>query len=147
MFNIAGLLGLAVGLCIAFLPSILAVLRGNINKGQVIKYQLIILVITILVSVVVSFIGVTSVKTGFQQNEMTQAAVDMTEQAAPEATAPEATAPEANGVAAGSRILTIICAIGGGIWALISIVLWFYLLIHALRDQEITLLSRFGINI
>ena len=37
-----------IGLLIAFLPSILAVLKGTFNKGQIIKNQLIFFVITIL---------------------------------------------------------------------------------------------------
>lgn len=49
------LIGLLIGLGIYFLPSALAVLKGNLYKGQVIKYQLIILVISALVVVAVSF--------------------------------------------------------------------------------------------
>lgn len=101
------LLGFVIGLCISFLPSVLAVLRGNIYKGQVIKYQLIVIAINILVSIVVTSINaVLKVK-----------------------------------------FIMIICAIGSGIWSIIAIVLWFYILINAVRDTEMTLLSRFGINI
>ena len=102
-----GLLGFVIGLCISFLPSVLAVLRGNIYKGQVIKYQLIVIAINILVSIVVALI-----------NAVLKA-----------------------------RFIMIICAIGSGIWSIIAIVLWFYILINAFRDTQMTLLSRFGINI
>lgn len=105
--SIMVLLGAAISLCIAFLPSVLAVLRGNVYKGQVIKYQLIVIAVNILVSLAVSLI-----------NAVLKA-----------------------------RFIMIICAIGRGIWYIIMIALWFYILINAFRDTEMTLLSRFGINI
>lgn len=107
MTIMTSLFGLIIGLCIAFLPSALAVLKGNIYKGQVIKYQLIFNAINILVSIVVQLI-ITVLK---------------------------------------SQFIMIICIIGGRIWSVIAIVLWFYILINAFRDTEMTLLSRFGINI
>lgn len=103
----SSLFSLIIGLCIAFLPSALAVLKGNIYKGQVIKYQLIVIAISILVKIAVIFI-----------NRLLKA-----------------------------TFIIIICAIGSKIWSITAIVLWFYILIHAFKDKELTLLSRFGINI
>lgn len=133
------LIGLLIGLGIYFLPSALAVLKGNLYKGQVIKYQLIILVISALVVVAVSFFAVSSPKID-SRDPMSQSAAVMTEDASAEVATPSANS------APGARLIMTICVIGGGVWLLISIVLWFYLLAHALRDMPITLLSRFGIN-
>lgn len=106
-FGTISLFAVLIGLCINFLPSALAVLKGNVYKGQIIKYQLIVVAINVLVSVGASII--TSIIKG--------------------------------------KVIRIICLIGSGIWSIIAIVLWFYILIHALRDQQMTLLSRFGINV
>ncbi len=95
----------AIALCISFLPSILAVLKGNIYKGQVIKYQLLIVLANVLIS-----LAITLVSKLF-------------------------------------KLAAFIVSIVGGIWSLISIILWFYILIHAFKDTEMTLLSKFGINI
>ena len=139
------LISAIIGLGIYFAPSALAILKGNVFKGQVIKYQLIILVITIVVVALVSVLGIFTATSGIERTEMAAGTIatvtDDATMVVPEAEA--STASNASGVS----ILSIICIIGGGIWALISIVLWFYILIHALRDQQMTLLSRFGINI
>lgn len=134
------LIGLLIGLGIYFLPSALAILKGNIYRGQVIKYQLIILVISALVVAAVSIFGIFSAESG-PRDSMSQSAVVMTEDASAEVATPSPSS------APGAKLVMTICVIGGGIWLLISIVLWFYLLAHALRDMPITLLSRFGINI
>ena len=134
------LIGLVIGLGVYFAPSALAILKGNIFKGQVIKYQLIILVITIVILLVVSVFGIFSAAR-IEPNRMSQAAMEVTQDAQPEVATP------AESSASGAKILSMICVIGGGIWSLVSIVLWFYILIHALKDQQMTLLSRFGINI
>lgn len=138
------LIGLLIGVGIYFLPSALAILRGNLYKGQVIKYQLIILIINVLVVGAVSIFAIfaSSSPRSSEQNMMSQSAVDMTE----EAVTSEPAASPTNS-APGVKIVTMICVIGSAIWALISIVLWFYILIHAFNDTQIFLLSRFGINI
>ena len=139
------LIGALIGLGIYFAPSALAILKGNVFKGQVIKFQIIILVITIVVVALVSVLGIFFTATsGIERHEMAGTMATVTDDAT--MAAPEAEASTASS-ASGASILSIICIIGGGIWALISIVLWFYILIHALRDQQMTLLSRFGINI
>lgn len=138
------LIGALIGLGIYFAPSALAILRGNVFKGQVIKFQIIILVITIVVVSLVSVLGIFTATSGIERHEMAGTMATVTDDAT--MAAPEAEASTASS-ASGASILSIICIIGGGIWALISIVLWFYILIHALRDQQMTLLSRFGINI
>lgn len=144
------LIGALIGLGIYFAPSALAILKGNVFKGQVIKYQFIILAITIVVAVVVC-IFVVFLPSSFGQKEMasatnTEVAFGRGEMIEEIPQTPEVEV-SAQSSASGARILLVICSIGGGIWSLISIVLWFYILIHALRDQQMTLLSRFGINI
>lgn len=139
------LIGALIGLGIYFAPSALAILRGNVFKGQVIKFQIIILVITIVVVALVSVLGLFLPATaGIERNEMTGNMAAVTDDAT--MAEPEVEASTASS-ASGARLLSTLCIIGGGIWALISIVLWFYILIHVLRDQQMTLLSRFGINI
>lgn len=90
-----------------FLPSILAVLKGNIYRGQVIKYQLILFAANILINAATVLVD----------------------------------------LALRINFIMIICTIGDLIWFIIALVLWFYILINAFRDTEMTLLSRFGINI
>ncbi len=137
------LISLLIGLCIYFFPSALAVLRGSFYKGQVIKYQFIIFVISIMVVVLVACFGfiATPSSAGVEQHMTSQSAGVLTEDASA-----EVATPSANNMP-GVKIITMLCVIGGGIWSLISIILWFYILLHALRDQRMTLLSRFGINI
>lgn len=138
------LIGACIGLGIYFAPSALAILRGNVFKGQVIKFQIIILVITIVVVGLVSVFGIVQAPAMAHRDEMMGAMVAVTEDAS--IAEPEMGSPVSSS-ASGLSIITILCLAGAGIWSLISIVLWFYILIHALRDQQMTLLSRFGINI
>lgn len=141
------LIGALLGLGVYFAPSAIAILRGNVFKGQVIKFQIIILVITIVVVALVAVLGLFNATAGIERHEMAGNMAVVTEDAVTSVTeAPEA-ATSTSTSASGGRILSTVCIIGGGIWSLISIVLWFYILIHALRDQQMTLLSRFGINI
>ena len=57
--SFAGLLiPLLAGVVVNFIPSILAVLRGNIYRGQVIKAQLVVFVLDLLVAGVVALLGV-----------------------------------------------------------------------------------------
>lgn len=107
-----GLIGLGVSFCITFLPSILAMLRGNVYRGQVIKYQLLHLAANIAVSMVTGVIAFLSMNMGLELG-----------------------------------FIMIIVTIGTVIWILTSIVLWFYILINAIQDTQMTLFSRFGINL
>lgn len=92
------IIGLVV-LLFSFLPSALAVLKGNFNKGQVIKYQLVFLAINIVIAAVI-FLVQMFIPIGVPR---------------------------------------MIMAIAGGVWALVCIVLWFYVLLNALKDTQMTL--------
>ena len=73
------LLGALFSLCLFFAPSALAVLRGNVFKGQVIKFQIIILVITIVLGVVVSVLGVFTATVKVEHHETTGTMTTITE--------------------------------------------------------------------
>ncbi len=138
--SIIFLVGLLIGFVICFLPSILAVLRGNVFKGQVIKYQLIVLAITVVVVVALSVFFIFA-SSEVQSNSMEQSAVVLTQEASVGA------ADSAENDMTAARTVGVVLLAGGALWLLIAVILWFYIFLHAMRDQQMTLLSRFGINI
>ena len=99
------LLGFVIGAAFLFAPSVWAVLRGNVYRGQVIKAQLVVFVLDLLVAGVVALLGAV--------------------------------------LALSKGILAVLA----GLWGLAALVLWVYTAYHAWVDREMTLFSRFGINL
>ena len=96
-----------IGLCISFLPIIIAVLRKNVYRRQVIIYQVILIGLEFCFSLVTGLLGF-----AFQ-----------------------------------SMVIVGIFGIISAIWSIFSLVAWIYILIHAIKDREMTILKKFGINI
>lgn len=96
-----GFIGLLFGLVISFIPTLIAYLRNNIYKKQVLTYQLIMLVAGFVVSLVFSLLA---------------------------------------------RLIPFM-AIFSSLWSLFSLVAWIYILVNAIKNTRITILSKFGINL
>ncbi len=96
-----GFIGLLFGLVISFIPTLIAYLRNNIYKKQVLTYQLIMLVAGFVVSLVFSLLA---------------------------------------------RLIPFM-AIFSSLWSLFSLVAWIYILVNAIKNTRMTILSKFGINL
>jgi len=91
-----------ITMAISFLPTIIAFIRGNTYKRQVLIYQLIMTAGSVVVGICVFFC---------------------------------------------SMFIPILGSIASTVWGLFSLVAWGYILLNAIRDDEMTILSMIGINI
>lgn len=96
-----GFIALVVGLVISFIPTLVAYLRNNIYKKQVLIYQIIMLVTGFVVSLVFGLL---------------------------------------------SQVIPFM-VIFSILWSVFSCVAWIYILVNAIKNTRMTLLSKFGINI
>ena len=94
-------IALAVGLVISFIPTLVAYLRNNIYKKQVLIYQIIMLVARFVVSLVFGLL---------------------------------------------SQVIPFM-VIFSILWSVFSCVAWIYILVNAIKNTRMTILSKFGINI
>ncbi len=106
-FTGVSIISLFLGLIVCFLPTIIAILKRNVNAKQVLIYQILLTVANIGFIIVIEILGfvlaLPIVGTMF-------------------------------------NIISIV-------WGLFMLVMWLYVLLNALRDTEMTLLKKFGINI
>lgn len=96
-----GFIALVVGLVISFIPTLVAYLRNNIYKKQVLIYQIIMLVTGVVVSLVFGLL----------------------------------------------LQVTPFMVIFSILWSVFSCVAWIYILVNAIKNTRMTILSKFGINI
>lgn len=96
-----GFIALVVGLVISFIPTLVAYLRNNIYKKQVLIYQIIMLVAGFVVSLVFGLL---------------------------------------------SQVIPFM-VIFSILWSVFSWVAWIYILVNAIKNTRMTILSKFGINI
>lgn len=96
-----GFIALAVGLVISFIPTLVAYLRNNIYKKQVLIYQIIMLAAGFVVSLVFGLL----------------------------------------------LQVTPFMVIFSILWSVFSCVAWIYILVNAIKNTRMTILSKFGINI
>lgn len=96
-----GFIALVVGLVISFIPTLVAYLRNNIYKKQVLIYQIIMLVTGFVVSLVFGLL---------------------------------------------SQVIPFM-VIFSILWSVFSCVAWIYILVNAIKNTRMTILSKFGINI
>lgn len=96
-----GFIALVVGLVIFFIPTLVAYLRNNIYKKQVLIYQIIMLVTGVVVSLVFGLL----------------------------------------------LQVTLFMVIFSILWSVFSCVAWIYILVNAIKNTRMTILSKFGINI
>lgn len=96
-----GFIALVVGLVISFIPTLVAYLRNNIYKKQVLIYQIIMLVAGFVVSLVFGLL---------------------------------------------SQVIPFM-VIFSILWSVFSCVAWIYILVNAIKNTRMTILSKFGINI
>ena len=96
-----GLVGALFGLVISFIPTLIAYLRNNIYKKQVLIYQLIMLAAGFVVSLVVTLIA---------------------------------------------RLIPFM-VLFSSLWSIFSLVAWIYILVNAIKNTRMTILSKFGINL
>ena len=96
-----GFIALVVGLVISFIPTLVAYLRNNIYKKQVLIYQIIMLVTGFVVSLLFGLL---------------------------------------------SQVIPFM-VIFSILWSVFSCVAWIYILVNAIKNTRMTILSKFGINI
>lgn len=97
-FSVIGLLFSTV---ISFIPTLIAYLKNNIYKKQVLIYQIIMIVASLAVSLVMALL---------------------------------------------TSIIPFM-VIFSYLWSIFSLVAWIYILVNAIRNTQMTILSKFGINI
>lgn len=97
-FSVMGLLFSTV---ISFIPTLIAYLKNNIYKKQVLIYQIIMIVANLAVSLVIALL---------------------------------------------TSIIPFM-VIFSYLWSIFSLVAWIYILVNAIRNTQMTILSKFGINI
>ena len=51
------LVGAVIGIVVFFIPTVIAFIRGNCNKSQILKYQIAVIVLSIIVGIVSFLIG------------------------------------------------------------------------------------------
>lgn len=86
---------------ISFIPTLIAYLKNNIYKKQVLIYQIIMIVASLAVSLVMALL---------------------------------------------TSIIPFM-VIFSYLWSIFSLVAWIYILVNAIRNTQMTILSKFGINI
>lgn len=94
-------IGLLFGTVISFIPTLIAYLKNNIYKKQVLIYQIIMIVASLAVSLVMALL---------------------------------------------TSIIPFM-VIFSYLWSIFSLVAWIYILVNAIRNTQMTILSKFGINI
>ena len=51
------LVGAVIGIVVFFIPTVIAFIRGNCNKSQILKYQIAVIVLSIIVGIVSFLVG------------------------------------------------------------------------------------------
>lgn len=103
MIAVAGMLIIVavISLCVCFLPTLIAYIKGNMYKKQVLIYQILMVAARVGIAIVCGVISIVF------------------------------------------PYITILNVV----WAIISFVIWIYILVNAIKNTRMTLLDCLGINI